>query len=472
MNRKTALQMMAAFTSIMATMLALSPLTARAAAPGDLDLTFSGSGYNTHVVGDITSGNAVIADSKNRVVMAYYSSSIPTSGTYHTYGVVRYLSSGALDSSFGVGGVVNLPLPSKDLMCAPELVEDDSTNLLVAGCNADTLFVWRLKPSGAIDSSYGVGGLASMTIGYGIYPVIGLTQYKNRAMIAASSVGGSSIRPRFTLARLNALGAPDTSLAGTGVARYDVMPGAANEVGRATDVKLDRAGRIVIGGRARNTPVTDYQFALARVSWSGALDTTFGSGGVTSFPVMTGNNFGRRMASDLKDRILIAGSVCKPADPVTGDMPCYAGLARLLPNGTLDTSLTGGTGTMAYGGGGGPGNPKAGFCTNYTFTYGMTTYKDRIYLTGMCDLLPFSTTPTYPGSSVAYVLGLDSNGQYDTSFGYTLNGYTYYDYGAPEAFNAAIAIDKSGLILTTGRASKSVSETEVYTAAVTARVIQ
>lgn len=471
MNRKTALQVMTAFTSITVAILSSTPFAARAAAPGDLDLTFSGTGYNTHADGDIASGNAVIADAKNRVVMAYYANSNAPGPTHNTYGVVRYLPSGALDAGFGVGGVVNLPIPSKDLICAPELVEDDSANLLVASCSPDTLFVWRLKPSGAIDTGYGTGGLASITVGNGIYPVIGLTQHRSRAMIAASSIAPGTTRPRFTLARLNTLGAPDTSLAGAGVARYNVLPGAANEIGRATDVKVDRFGRIVLGGRARNTPAINYQFALARVSWSGTLDATFGSGGVTSFPVMTGDNFGRRLTFDLKDRILLAGSVCKPADPVTTDTPCYAGLARLLNNGTLDTSLTGGTGTMAYGGGGGVADPKAGFCTNYTYTYGMTTYKDRVYLAGTCELVPFSPIPT-PGNSVAYVLRLDGNGQYDTSFGYTLNGYTYYDYSAPEAYHAAIAIDKAGLIITAGRGGKTISDVEAYATAVTARMIQ
>jgi uncharacterized delta-60 repeat protein len=471
MNRKTTLHVMTALTAIAVTALSSLPHAARAAAPGDLDLAFSGTGYNTQADGDRASGNAVIADTKNRVVMAYYATSNAPGPTYNTYGVVRYLSSGALDLGFGSGGVASLPLPSKDLICAPELVEDESANLLIASCDANTLFVWRLKPNGVLDTGYGAGGLASIFVGNGTYPVIGLTQYKNRAMIAASSIAPGATRPRFTLARLNALGAADTSLAGTGVARYNVLPGATSEISRATDVKVDRAGRIVIGGRARNTPTLEYQFTLARVSWSGTLDAAFGAAGVTSFPVMSGNNFGRRLAFDTKDRILLAGSVCKPADPVTGDAPCYAGLARLLGNGALDTSLIGGTGTMAYGGGGGPANPAAGFCSNYTYTYGMTIFKDRIYLAGTCDL-SLSSPPPYPSSNVAYVLRLDGNGQYDTSFGYTLNGFTYYDYGAPEAFHAGIAIDKTGLILAAGRGGKTVSDTEAYSDAVTARMIQ
>jgi len=448
----------------------LSP-GAEAVTPGDLDGSFAGSGFVTQTQGDIATGNAVISDYKNRIVTAYSYTSNAPGPTYNQFSVMRHDDTGAIDFSFGVGGIVDLPLPNKDLMCVPELVEDTSTNLLVASCDATTIYVWRLKSSGALDTSYGAGGLVSITVGNGVYPVIGLTQYKNRALIATSSVRPGGTRPRFTLVRLNAAGVLDTSLAGSGIARYDVMPGTSTEISRATDVKIDSAFRIVLGGRAGNSSV-NYNFALARLSWSGVLDASFASAGVTQFPLMTGPNFGRRVAFDHKDRILLSGTVCRPADPVTGEQPCYVGLARLLTTGALDTSLVGGTGTMVYGGGGGPGNPSAGFCTDFTFNYGLTTYKDRILLAGMCDLDKFSTMPSYPRNTVGYVLRLDADGQYDTSFGYTLNGYTYYDFGAPEAFLLGIAIDKNAQILATGRRGKTVSDTEAYGDVVTARMVQ
>jgi uncharacterized delta-60 repeat protein len=483
MNRKTGLQilfamdqdflkrtkLLVAATSLVA--IASASATAFAATPGDLDPAFAGSGYVTQAQGDFARGSAVISDYKNRVVTAY-SAINNAPGSFNEYSVMRHLDTGALDLGFGAGGIVNLPLPSKDLTCIPEIVEDVSTNLLVASCNADTIFVWRLKNSGALDTSYGVGGLASIPVGAGVYPVIGLMQFKNRAMIATSSTATGATRPRFTLVRLNSAGGLDTSLVGTGIARYDILPGTPSELSRATDVKMDASNRIVLGGRVRTTAAPDYQFALARVSWSGALDASFGVGGVTSFPVMTGQNFGRRVAFDHKARILISGTVCRPVDPLTGEQPCYAGLARLLTNGVLDTSLNGGTGTTAFGGGGGPANPKAGFCTDFTYNYGLTTFKDRIYLVGMCDLLPFSTTPVYPGSSVAYTLRLDANGQYDTTFGYTLNGYSYFNFGAPEATYLGVAIDKAAQILATGGRSKTASDTEVYGDVVTARMVQ
>ncbi len=461
--------MVAVAAMVSAAALAFASSLARAATPGDLDGSFAGTGYATQAAGDLAGGNAVLADSLNRVVTAYSYTSNAPGPTYNQYAVARYLSTGALDASFGVGGIVDLPIPNKDLVCVPEMVEDSSNNLLVASCTFDTIYVWRLKPSGALDTSYAGTGMASIAVGNGVYPVIGLTQYKNRALIATSSIGGGVTRPRFTLVRLNSAGALDSTMAGTGIVRMNILAASANEISRAVDVKLDSALRIVLGGRVRTSTV-DYHFAMARLSWAGALDATFGTAGVTSFPLLSGPNFGRRLAFDPKNRILLSGTVCKPADPVTGDQPCYAGLARVLTNGALDTSLVGGTGTAIYGGGSGPGS--GAFCTDYTYTYGMTVFKDRILLGGACNLAPFSTTPSYPGNQLSYVLALDGNGNYDTSFGYTLNGYTYYDFSAPESFILGLAIDKTAQILAAGRRGKTVSDTEAYGEVVTARMVQ
>ena len=142
-------KLLVAATSLVA--IASASATVFAATPGDLDPAFAGSGYVTQAQGDLARGNAVMSDYKNRVVTAY-SAINNAPGSFNEYSVMRHLDTGALDSGFGVGGIVNLPLPSKDLTCMPEIVEDLSTNLLVASCNANTIFVWRLKNTGVLDT--------------------------------------------------------------------------------------------------------------------------------------------------------------------------------------------------------------------------------------------------------------------------------------------------------------------------------
>jgi len=77
---------------------------AAVAAPGDLDASFGAGGM---VLTDIAGGNSddaygVVVDSAGRVVVAGYS----WNGSDDDVAVVRYTSSGVLDTSFGTGGKV------------------------------------------------------------------------------------------------------------------------------------------------------------------------------------------------------------------------------------------------------------------------------------------------------------------------------------------------------------------------------
>jgi uncharacterized delta-60 repeat protein len=457
--------------SIAATLAALFSSAAFAAASGDLDSSFAGIGNTYEAPLDTNGGASILSDQANRTVMLYTSANVG-SATTDQYNVVRYTTTGAYDTTFGGTGTVSLPLPSA-MTCSPELTEDYKGNLLIASCDEKNVYIWRLKSSGSLDPGYGAGGIATISVGLVSFPVIGLTSYKGRALIAMSTdtAGVGGLPSSFTLVRATASGLADTSLVGTGVARYSFFPGVTAATNRATDVKVDASGRILIGGRVRKGAGSQYEFALARVDWAGTLDGTFGSGGMTNFPVLAGRNLGRRIALDSYGRVVMTGSVCDLPAPVTGNINCYVGLARVKANGALDTTLAGGFGTIAYGGS--AINSQRKFCTDATYSFGIATFKDRILITGYCDLNPFAATPTYPLSYRAFVMRLDDAGNYDPSFGPGGSGFNLFDFGGyPEAFSFAIAIDKNGQNLIAGNVGKTVSDTEAYGAAVAARVLQ
>jgi uncharacterized delta-60 repeat protein len=459
-------------TSIAATLIAIFSGVASAASAGDPDTSFAGIGNTYEGSLEINNGSSILSDQANRTVMVYSSQKI-ASASSDQFNVVRYTSAGAYDTSFGGTGTVTLPFPATAMNCSPELTEDYKGNLLVASCDEKYVYIWRLKSNGSLDASYGTGGIVAINVGAVTFPVIGLTSYKGRAMVAISSypTGTGALPTFFTLVRATISGAADTSLAGTGVARYNFFPGIAAAINRATDVKVDASGRIVLGGRVRKSSGSQFEFAATRVNWSGTLDATFGTGGMTNFPVLAGRNLGRRIAFDGYGRIVMTGSVCELPAPVTGNIACYVGLARLKANGALDTSLAGGVGTIAYGSS--AINSQKSFCTDTTYSFGIATFKDRILITGYCDLNPFATTPTYPGSFRAFVMRLDDNGHYDSTFGPSGAGFNLFDFGGyPETQSVAIAIDKNGQNLIAGNVGKTVSETESYSAAVAARVLQ
>mgnify|MGYP003691546221 FL=1 len=79
------------------------------AAPGDLDTSFSADGVGTASGESGGVGQSVAVQSDGKVVVAGYA----LVGGNYDVAVVRYTSSGALDSTFGTGGIVTVDVGSK-----------------------------------------------------------------------------------------------------------------------------------------------------------------------------------------------------------------------------------------------------------------------------------------------------------------------------------------------------------------------
>ncbi len=454
--------------SVVAVMSVIFSQTAAAAPAGDLDTSFLGSGLAYEQPEPSNGGEDILSDRFNRTVMVYTSRDAFGNPSTNLFSLVRYDLSGNHDATFGTGGTVLFPGAPGGLFCNPRVAEDNKGYLLVASCDSTNALFWRFRDDGVLDTSYGVGGLATVPVGSVKFPVIGFTVNGRDAIMAIPAAASAAIGTPtdFTLLRLKANGAPDSTLAGTGLARYSMFPGTTGSVSRATDVKVDYKDRIVMVGRARKSSADAYEFAAMRVDRFGTLDASFASGGKTMFPILKGNNLGRRLAFDNLNRIVIAGTSCEPINPATGAASCYVGVARLLRNGALDTTLTGGVGVVAFGGSAPYSLPS--FCSDSTSGLGVAAFKDRILVTGACDLTPFTTSFT----SRAYLLRLDSTGGYDATFGISGAGFSLFDFGAPLSNSSAIAIDKNGQNLLAGGAGKQAGPDEYYSAAVAARVTQ
>jgi uncharacterized delta-60 repeat protein len=110
--------------------------------------------------------------------------------------------------------------------------------------------------------------------------------------------------------------------------------------GRA--VAIDKHGKIIVAGYAKHQGQA--KFALARCERDGSLDTDFGSKGtmVTPFSQEYPGVLDARanaVAIDDKGRIVVAGTVRGPLKHAMGDADQGFGLARYTPDGQLDVSF-------------------------------------------------------------------------------------------------------------------------------------
>lgn len=218
-----------------------------------------------------------------------------------------------LDTTFGTGGAVvygALPLYSR----------------LVAGrvfANGKALgitnsYVVAFTASGAIDTSFGTDGMVGLPLGQ--WAEYGFLTPSGDAYAAARS--GQTI----SVGKVLANGTIDTSFGTAGVASFDFAGSSASLSGVA--VRGD--GAIFVYGSTRVGATDD--FAIAKLTTSGALDTTWGGGDGKVEIDFGGSDILRSVVFGASNKVVLVGE-----SQTSGAIPLA--LARLSATGTLDTGF-------------------------------------------------------------------------------------------------------------------------------------
>jgi uncharacterized delta-60 repeat protein len=265
------------------------------------------------------------------------------------FALVRILSSGALDKTFGSGGIVLtdfqgqgafahavLALPSGNSVCPSDAY--DKNRIIAAGfvflptVSAGALAAYDMK--GALSTSFGSGGKVTTTFGNDVdtgYNALALDA--SGRIVAAGYSGLTATTHDFIVARYTSTGTLDTSFNGTGFVRLSIVQGNDNV---ATGVVVQGDGKIVVGGStAQLNPTVQGDLALARVNDDGSIDTTFGSSGRVVLPAGAAFPVSRLTALALQPdgRIVGGGS----ADDSSDNLSVL--LARFNGDGSPDPSF-------------------------------------------------------------------------------------------------------------------------------------
>jgi uncharacterized delta-60 repeat protein len=334
---------------------------ARFNANGTLDTSF-GTGGSVVAMFDTSNTAAAIAiqPSDGKIVVAGYASG--SAGTALV--LARYTSAGAADSTFGNAGKATSPIGSGGRIAAMAIQGDG--RIMLAGTvvrsatGADFLLV-RFLASGAPDTSFGSTGLlpnltASVTTDFGGQDHATSLAIRSDGTIVAAGQSQAFLDSYFVVARYSANGALDNTFGSFGRVATNFV---ASDHGGATGdaafgVAVQSDGKIVVVGRAEtNTGLATTDIALARYNANGSLDTTFGTGGkVTTAFVPTNNQvYDDAFAVVIQPdgRIVVAGYTGLAFEEVFA-------VARYNVNGTLDSTFGNGgkvttdrRGIIAYG---------------------------------------------------------------------------------------------------------------------------
>lgn len=264
---------------------------ARYTADGKLDTSFGSGGKVVTELGsasDAAYGVAIVGDS---IVVAGETS---PSGDKQVF-AARYTSTGALDTTFGVGGIAVYDRPGMPEY-GRDVVVDVSGRVVVAGAalmgSWDFLLV-RFDGAGRLDGTFGSSGVVTTSFPEGTSQDHGvaIAAHGDDGMVVAGEASGA-----FAVARYDAAGGNSWTVR---------TPFAATASGQ--DVAVDGNGKIVVAGVVGDQ--TSGNFALARYMADGALDTGFGAASTGTVTTDFGyNDRASDMALQPDGKIVVAGT--------------------------------------------------------------------------------------------------------------------------------------------------------------------
>ncbi len=248
-------------------------LVLRYKSDGSLDSSFSGDGVAVYsgAADSNDIGRAVAIQGDGKIVVVGQTSN----GANNNLLILRYTSSGSLDTTFGTAGVVNFGGSGNE--SGRSVLIQPNGMIVVAGVRSngtDTdLLLLRYTESGSLDTTFGSGGVVAYDSGNADAANAIALQPDGKIVVAGSSSNGS--KDTVLLARFSAGGALDTAFSGDGIVRFN-SGAAGNDAGNAVAVQSDN--KVVVAGIANGSDVL-----LLRYREDGTLDSSFSGNGVARF---------------------------------------------------------------------------------------------------------------------------------------------------------------------------------------------
>jgi len=385
------------------------------AGEGDLDTTFGTGGKVTIDIapGSFDEAGAVAVLPDGRIILG---SSTFANGHFQMV-LTRLRPDGVIDTGFGVNGHATAAFPGSQGERATALTIQSDGKIVVAGSTGSDFAVVRFASDGSLDTTFGTGGLASSDLGGQDRGFAVVLQSDGKIVVAGERLVGTSLD--FAVVRYSTNGSLDTSSDGDGVVTttFAAAPDSFDSA-RAVNVQAD--GRIVVAGSS------NLAFALARYTSNGALDTTFGIGGLVTTDLAIDNFVSG--ATDLiiqPDGHVLAGG--------TGTGPSRFSsfaLIRYEADGSLDTAFgTGGSVLTPIGAG-----------TSNSRIVGIAVQADgKIVAAGNRDA----------GTGLDFAAArYEANGDLDTSFG--VGGTVVTDINSSSDRATGMALQPDGRLLVVG----------------------
>jgi uncharacterized delta-60 repeat protein len=354
---------------------------------GTLDPTFGNGGVVTTSFANGSAGVGSFEQSNGDIVAVAQVDFVQGEAT--GIGLVRYTSTGALDTTFGTNGITNTSFAgfiftpfgfavqkNGDILVGGEAISSGGSGRIEFG-------LARYTSNGILDATFGKGGLATTLVGVRVdVPTSMLLQPNGKIVMAGFEVAQEGVAPgKMSMVRYNSNGSLDTTFGTGGISLVtDIITGpdalallsngnylAVGQSGNTTGmiVELNSKGallpKVTAGTLATAlsssqsgfsptifqangdyivavTSCTDdsqcrgTKIGVSRFLETGKGDTSFNANSFESFDPTQTTSVGNAIALQANGQIVVDGLI-------NLDSPIVGGLARLDANGELDTTF-------------------------------------------------------------------------------------------------------------------------------------
>jgi len=267
----------------------------------------------------------------------------------YSWVLARYGADGALDPTFGTGGITSVYVGGYEGIQDIAILADGK--ILAVGDDGYDFLVSRFNADGTLDTSFGSGGTARTDLA-SYSSQLGYYSYDRAYAVAVAADGDffvagvtnnyGSYSDDFAVVRYNPDGTVDTSFGDGGVAATDFGSGS-EEAARGLALTAD--GKVVLAGYTYNSATSSYDFAAVRYNADGSLDTGFDGDGIVTLDLGGTEQRAYDVAVDAVGKVVLAGYTYSSSSSYD-----FA-VVRLNADGGLDTGFDAdGVVTTGFGG--------------------------------------------------------------------------------------------------------------------------
>lgn len=262
----------------------------RYSAIGAIDLSFGNGGIVQTGFGTNDQINSIVIQPDGKIVAGGYAAT-----TSYDFALARYNTNGSLDNTFGIGGkvitgAIDAVYNGDDRVNSIVLQPDGK--IIAAGYADGKFAMTRYLTNGTLDTTFSSDGKIIIAIGSANCVMV-----QSDGKIVAAGYGNND----FIIARLLSDGSFDNTFGTNGIVTTSVGPGS----DKASSVVQQQDGKLIVSGVSVNGAYSN--FAIARYNTNGTLDTSFGNGGLTVTAIGGANSYAFSSALQSDGNIVVAG---------------------------------------------------------------------------------------------------------------------------------------------------------------------